>query len=71
VIPVQVLDRHCEAKLRESAQQRREGDLTLHPGEWRTEAEMDAVSEREVAPVLTEVEILHVYARGNQPRSIR
>ena len=46
--PVQVCDRHREGELREPAEERPEGQVALHPGQWRTETVMDAVPESEM-----------------------
>src|SRR5258706_3903641 len=47
--PMQLVDGHGEAELRKATQQRPERKLPLHTSERRTEAEMDAVSELDVA----------------------
>src|SRR5207248_11112914 len=49
VTPAKFLERDCEAQLGEPAKQRAEGNVTFHSRQWRTEAEVDAVPEREVA----------------------
>ena len=49
VTPVELVIRHRQAELGEPTQQRPEGQLTFHPGERRTEAVVDPVSEGEVA----------------------
>ena len=72
--PVQVARRHREADVGEALQQRREGDVALETSEWRAEAEVDAVAEREVAVVAPlDVERLRVpealSCRGSRRRA--
>ena len=57
--PVQVGRRYGEGELRESAQERLEGDVALESGQRRTETVMDAVPEREMTGLIpVEVELL-------------
>ena len=59
--PVELVIRHRQAELGEPTQQRPEGQLTLHPGERRTEAVVDPVSEGEVAALGSlELELVRV-----------